>query len=281
MNQAPKDLCRAFVNQGVPFAITMQCASEAYWPTDEEVERAGYVYEHAKAIYFVSEANRLLTKKQFVKEPLHAEVVRNPFNVGYDTPFAWPAPSDVWKLAFVGRLEPQSKGCDILLDIMDSPKWRSRNVLISFYGEGYNARSLRSYAQLLKLTNVRFCGHVDNIEKVWMEHHMLLLPARHEGVPMVVVEAMLCGRACITTNVGACGEFIHDNVTGFLSEAATVTHFDQAMERAWSVREHWREIGERAGAAIRAAVPPDPVGIFAQKLIELASSTAGPVDLPP
>ena len=56
---------------------------------------------------------------------------------------------------------------------------------------------------------------------IWAEHHALVLPSRFEGMPLVVVEAMLCGRPCIVTDVGGNAELIRDGINGFLAKAPT------------------------------------------------------------
>jgi glycosyltransferase involved in cell wall biosynthesis len=200
-------------------------------------------------------------------------VVRNPFNVDFDASLPWPDAAEGLKLAFVGRLEPGAKGCDILLDVLSSPKWRSRAIEVTFYGEGSSGGSVKSYAESLGLGNVHFRGHVGNVLDIWKENHALLLPSRYEGLPLAAVEAMLCGRPCVVTDVGGSAELIEDDVTGFVAEAATVRHFDEAMERAWGARERLREMGERARAKVRASLPRDPAGVFAGKLVELAVAT--------
>ena len=270
------DLCRSFAERGIPFAIVMQAAAEAWWPSDVRVEKGFYVLDHASAIYFVSEGNRRLTKKQYLRECSRTEVVRNPFNVEYHVNLPWPEVREDWKLAFVGRLEPEAKGCDLLLDVLGASKWKSRNITVSFYGAGRNAASVRKYAELLRLDNVRFCGQAGSVEEVWREHHALVLPSRFEGLPLAVVEAMLCRRPCIVTDVGGNAELIDDNVTGFLAAAPTVRHLDEAMGRAWEARERWQEIGERAGEKIRELIPADPAGIFAGKLVDLVRPGKAP-----
>ena len=52
--------------------------------------------------------------------------------------------------------------------------------------------------------------------------------------------------------------------------AATEPAVDEALERAWSRRADWPAIGAAAAAHIRTLVPPDPCGIFAERLVELA-----------
>ena len=272
-NDQPRDLCLPFITKNIPFALLMQAAAEAWWPTDHQVEKAATIFQHARAAFFVSEANRRLTKMQYLGECRHAEVIRNPFNVSYDIELPWPEIGEGMRVAFVGRLEPEAKGCDILLDMLSAARWRERRVTITFYGEGHSSGAVRSYAKLLGLENVNFEGHVKNIEDIWRRNHLLALPSRREGLPLAIVEAMLCRRPCVVTDVAGNPELIEDNVTGFVAGAATVRHFDEAMERAWAARDQWKEIGCRAGESVRRLVPRDPAGIFAEKLVKLASHT--------
>ncbi|MFN7141853.1 MAG: glycosyltransferase, partial [Limisphaerales bacterium] len=83
------------------------------------------------------------------------------------------------------------------------------------------------------------------------------------------VEAMHCKRLAIVTDVAGNAEVVKDGLSGFVAEAATVQHLNQAMERAWEQRHRWRQIGEMAGCWIRELVPSDPGAVFAQTLLRL------------
>jgi glycosyltransferase involved in cell wall biosynthesis len=121
----------------------------------------------------------------------------------------------------------------------------------------------------LNLTNVSFAGLVRDVPAIWTAHHGLILPSRCEGLPLVLVEAMLSGRVPIVTNVGGNAEVVGDGITGYLAAAATEDALDEAMERAWNERHRWREIGAAAAARIRTLVPREPERCFARRLVEL------------
>src|SRR5262249_345934 len=109
------------------------------------------------------------------------------------------------------------------------------------------------------------------IEKIWRENHVLVMPSRFEGMPMTIVEAMVCGRPVVATNVGLSPEIIKDGVTGFLAEAAVTECYGRALERMWAQRHRLEEIGNLAAADIRDFIPDDPVVTFADKLKSLAN----------
>jgi hypothetical protein len=62
-------------------------------------------------------------------------------------------------------------------------------------------------------------------------------------------------------------------VTGFIAKAPTISLVDDAMEEAWWHREQWREMGARAGEAIRRLLPEDPVGEFCEQWLAIAQSS--------
>ena len=255
---------------GLTYVIIVQCASEVNWPDDGTAQRLASVFGGAARTFFVSQANLDLTQRQFATSFSSAKVIRNPYNVPYDASSPWPLDSPVdLDLACIARLETSHKGQDLLLDVLNLRHWRERNVRVSLIGRGPNENALRSMAESLRLTNVTFDGHKSDIENIWSRHHALVLPSRFEGMPLVVVEAMLCGRACIVTDVGGSRELIRDGVNGFLAGAATVELLDDAMNRAWDNRSRLKEMGEQAAISARNFVSPDPAEDFVRELKSL------------
>lgn len=255
---------------GFQYCVIAQGAVLYCWPEDDVAERLAESYEKASAAYFVSQANLKLSRRQFGSPLCNAQVVRNPFNVGYDARPPWPTgSSDGLSLACIGRLDIITKAQDVLLEVLGLPHWRERQVRLSLVGDGPNERGLRRIVEQLKLSNVEFAGHQSDIEEVWIRHHALVLPSRFEGMPLTVVEAMLCGRPCIATDVGGNKELIRDGINGFLAKAPTVELLNEAMNRAWDCRGRLKEMGERAAADVRAWVSPDPGEDFARELMVL------------
>ena len=91
-------------------------------------------------------------------------------------------------------------------------------------------------------------------------------------MPLTLVEAMLCGRPCIATDVGGTSELIRDGINGFLAKAPTVELLDEAMNRAWDNRSRLKEMGETAAADSRKFASADPVADFVRELKGLVNT---------
>ena len=266
-------LALACRNQGVRSALVCQTASDFHWPPDSIRDQMQSAFRNAVAVYFVSKHNRTLTERQLGFALPNAEVVRNPFLTDVDG--ALPYPEDRngrLRLACLARLFTLEKGQDTLLQILSQEKWRRRNIEVNFYGEGPHRIALEQAAAMLDLPNVSFKGFTTDIAAVWRQHHALILPSRCEGLPLVVVEAMLCGRPVIVTNAGGNREVVDDGETGFLADGTDVASLDDAMERAWSRRAEWEHIGRQAAIRIRELVPTDPGAHFTIRLTSVFSN---------
>lgn len=263
-------------SHGIPYAIISQSAAEQWWPDDDTADRLAISFENASAAYFVSEANLRLTSRQLATPLPRARVIRNPFKVRYDACPVWPAQaSELLSLACVGRLDVVQKSQDLLLQVLSLPHWRSRNIQLTLAGTGVNERLLRRMAEMLNLSNVHFTGFVDDIEKLWSTHHALVLPSRYEGMPLALVEAMLCGRPAIVTDVAGHRELVRDGHNGFFAKAPTVDLLNEAMDRAWNSREKLKDMGRVAAEDVRRWVTPDPVEDLVRGLTEAMAGKNG------
>jgi glycosyltransferase involved in cell wall biosynthesis len=146
-------------------------------------------------------------------------------------------------------------------------------LAITLVWQRENRDGLERLAQRLRLADrVVFEGHVADVEKIWSLNHVLVMPSRIEGLPLAVIEAMLCGRPVVATDVAG-AEVVEYGVTGFLAGAPTVGCVGDALERFWVRREEAREIGAAAAQSIRRLVPPDPARVFADKIRDLLRRT--------
>lgn len=259
----------------LPYALLVEQASERTWPPDAQVPGMRTAYEGARRAWFVSRHNQELTEFAIGCRLPNGSVVRNP--TGIDPAqcgqLDWPAADAVWRLACVARLAVRDKGQDLLIQTLALPHWRERPLQVSICGDGPNAGSLKRMAALLEVQNLHFTGYADRLESLWRQHHALILPSRVEGLPLALVEAMLCERPAIATRVAGIPEVLDDGETGFLAAAPTVEHLDEALQRAWTRRHDWQAMGQEAGRRIRRLVPPRPAEVFLDAVRAAARAT--------
>jgi glycosyltransferase involved in cell wall biosynthesis len=257
----------------IPYAILLQAAGPHNWIDPRYIENYRAAYSRAKRCFFLADENREIIESNLAIQLPRCDTVDNPFTVSPDAAPAWAEPTPNWKLACVARIHYVTKSQDLILRVLRMPKWRSRPLHVTLFGAdngnlGQFRRSLDVYGLHRQ---VAYGGVSDDIEKLWSEHHGLLLPSRAEGNALSLVEAMMCGRMAITTKVGRAAELIDDNESGFIAPAATVELLDDALERAWARRKKWRAIGERAAQAIRARHSLRPAEDFADRILAAAS----------
>lgn len=274
-------LARRCQAKNLPYVLISQKATEMYWPADANIEKLRALYAHSLHGFFVSHHNWHLTEEQIGMPIPRASVVRNPFLVPWEHSPEWPDSSSGFHLACVGRLEVSEKGQDLLLRVLARPKWRERPLTITFYGSGPQRQSLENMAKLFGLTSIFFGGFVSDITAIWKKHHALILGSRCEGLPLVVIEAMLCGRIGIVTDIAGNREVIADEKTGFLAASPEEDAIDAALEKAWQRRDEWQTLGLAAATSIREQVPPSPAAALAESLINIADANEAGVPIDP
>lgn len=260
----------------IPYALVLQAAGPHSWMDLRRLDDYRDAYTKARRCFFVSSENREVVESNLAVDLPRAEIVDNPFTVSIDAAPSWPASVPHWKLACVARLHYVTKAQDLIVRVMRQPKWRSRPLQIMLWGNDDGnlnqfRRALDTYGLHRQLS---YGGVSNNIERLWSEHHGLLLPSRSEGNALSLVEAMVCGRVPITTNVGRAAELIDDNHSGFIAPAATAELLDEVLERAWASRNEWRAMGERARQAIRTRHSLHPARDFASRILAAATGAA-------
>lgn len=270
----PLEVMRVCLDDGWPFATLSHSAPDDWWPADELVQDYRRALATARRCYFISAKQKALVERGLGTPLDNAQTVHNPYNVAFDAQLPWPSSGegDALALACVGRLDATQKGQDLLLDVLARPPWTNRPWRLSFFGEGPTRDGLKAFARRLGLgERVVFAGHTSDLHRIWSGHHALVMPSRYEGLPIAIVEAMLCARPVVATDVGGVGELVEDGVTGFLAASATAGALADALERLWTKRAELESMGLAGAKRIRARVPADPVEVFATELVNLVS----------
>ncbi|HET6254687.1 MAG TPA: glycosyltransferase [Puia sp.] len=250
-------LLKALAKSPARFYLLGHLNSDRHHPFTES-ERLAIIgaYERAKEVYFISKRSLVTAERQLCHPIPNAAVIRNPVNMPETGSMSIPPGLRV-NLALVGNLIVSHKGQDILLAVLQTSKWRDRDWTLNIYGDGPDKGYLQQLVDYYRLGDrVVFHGRVGDIRQVWRENHLLVMPSHMEGMPLAIVEAMLCGRPCVATDVGGVTEWIEDGLSGFIAEAATEHALDRSLERVWEARDRWAEIGARAHERAMALYDP-------------------------
>jgi glycosyltransferase involved in cell wall biosynthesis len=222
------------------------------------VENIQKAYAKSKKVFFITARSINNAKRHLAVNIPNALVVGNPVNIDSTELIPFPK-NDITQFAMVGNLMVIHKGQDIGLEVLASEKWKLRHWHLNIYGSGDDEAHLKKLVNFYGLANrVTFHGRVDNIREVWRVNQLLLMPSHMEGMPLAVVEAMICGRPVVVTDVGGHREWVEEGLQGFIAEASTVSSFGKALERAWAAKENWPTIGKNAHEKANTLYDPNP-----------------------
>jgi glycosyltransferase involved in cell wall biosynthesis len=128
-------------------------------------------------------------------------------------------------ILFVGRLEIDQKGIDFLIKSLIYVKERCSIFKLHIIGKG------KSLDYLVKLVsdyglenNVDFHGHVeeDELIKIYSTSEIFVLPSLHEGMPMVLLEAMSAGLPVIAFDIDPVVEALDNGKYGILVKTGDI-----------------------------------------------------------
>lgn len=258
--------------QKVPYAVV--CHGHEDIPLSYDAARHLTKDHFAKALWvgFVAESLIGSVERHLASAVSNAFVIRNPVNLPDTAAIPFPSMEETVHFAIVGRLESYQKGQDILFEALAGEQWKTRRWRLSLAGEGPHLIYLQELAAHYGIEKkIEFLGQVSDLRRLWAEHHLLLLPSRYEGTPLTLVEAMLCGRSAVVTDVAGNCEWIEDRVNGFVAEAANAKSIGEALERAWEERESWREMGAAARQKALAQYPKNAGAVLLKLLTDAAS----------
>jgi glycosyltransferase involved in cell wall biosynthesis len=162
----------------------------------------------------------------------------------------------------VGRL-CELKGQRDLLDAIarlreSHPRLRAVFAGTDPEGGAYEAFLRRRADQLGLSERVIFAGHRDDVPALLAATNMLVLPSHHEGMPMIILEAMANGRPVVATCVGGIPELIEDRVSGLLVPPGDVESLANAIARVLEDTQFAVDIAANARARATESFSAEP-----------------------
>lgn len=255
---------------GTPYVLLCHCEQPA--PPPRNVRSAKAFFAGASVVGMVAARLQALSEAHLGAAIPNVRVFHNPVNLRTIKRLQWPALDTDVRFAFVGRLDPV-KNVAALVHVLAQAPWRTRDWALTIFGSGPERRTLESQVQSAGLADrIHFGGFVDDIASIWADHHALILPSRFEGVPLAMIEAMLCGRPVVVTDVGGISEWVDEGRNGFLIAKPTPQDIANALERLWSHRGELEALGIHAHERTLAKRDADPARTLLN-WIETAAST--------
>ncbi|OGC76077.1 MAG: hypothetical protein A2Z27_04235 [candidate division Zixibacteria bacterium RBG_16_50_21] len=130
----------------------------------------------------------------------------------------------------VGRLVP-IKGCAYLLKACADLLKSMPSTRLAFVGDGELREELKAEAALHGIENqVIFTGFRQDMENVYSDLNLLVIPSLNEGLPTVLIEALCAGVPVVATRVGAIPDLVDEN-SGIIVEPKDTKALSSAIRQ--------------------------------------------------
>jgi len=131
------------------------------------------------------------------------------------------APKGEKLLIHVSNFRPVKRVLDCIRILEEVSKHTPAHLLM--VGDGPDRGPAEQLARQLKLTeHVSFLGKQNHVERLIPLAHVLLMPSEMESFGLVALEAMACGVATVTTNVGGIPELVTHGVNGYMEPVGDI-----------------------------------------------------------
>ncbi|MDR3715399.1 MAG: glycosyltransferase family 4 protein [Puia sp.] len=234
-----------FIRQSeIPFFVAYHSLSDRPQFDSRTIENYIFQVNKARVNLFTSRLQLDLLQHQIASKIPRASVIDHPLNISKGAIPDYPSGEPV-NFAVVGSLVCRWKGQDLLMRILSGPQWEARPWKLNIYGEGEDRQYLESLASYYGIRQrVFFHGYENDPGRIWQHNHVLLAPSRQDSGPIVCFEAMYFARPVVGSRMGAMPQYITDGETGVLSAGISEKDYEEALEKAWGNRDHWKEWGE-------------------------------------
>lgn len=160
----------------------------------------------------------------------------------------WGIPTSALVVGTIARMVPV-KGYDILFDVIPEILQSHPNTYFLLVGDGPLMESLRTRAKVLGVAErVVFCGLLkrEEIPAALAAMDVMAHPARYEGLPRVLVQALAMGKPCVAFDADGTREVVVSGETGYLITPGDARAFAEAVQNLLADEDRRQRFG-RAG----------------------------------
>lgn len=156
-----------------------------------------------------------------------------------------PEPAGVPVVMLASRLL-WDKGVGEFIEAARSLRGRARFVLVGAPDPGNPASVAEADLEAwVREGVVEWWGRRDDMAATLNAAHIVCLPSYREGMPKVLLEAMACGRACVTTDAPGCRDCVRDGDNGLIVPVKDAAALAAAIGRLLDDPRLRRQMGER------------------------------------
>lgn len=149
-------------------------------------------------------------------------------------------------VAYIGRLS-REKGVEYLMKAIPSVLKRQPRCRFVFAGEGPEEDRLKIMSQESGIKDrIVFTGFVDDIEQIIPATEIVVIPSLVEGLPYVLLETMMWGKAVVATEVGGIPEVIKHGENGILVPPMDSEALAESIVRLLKTRRNMTSLGKAA-----------------------------------
>lgn len=152
------------------------------------------------------------------------------------------------RLLYVGRLAA-AKGLPILLESVARLVENHPTVHLTVVGDGPDRAFLENQAVILGIAaHVDFVGYKspEDVRRYLLATDVFVMSSFAEGVPVVLMEAMMAQRPVVATQIAGVSELVEEGISGFLVPPSDVASLSDRIDQLLS-DERLREAFGRAG----------------------------------
>lgn len=176
---------------------------------------------------------------------------------------------------FVGQLIPL-KRVDAILRALHAARQTSPALRLAIVGQGPLRDDLEALTDRLGLRDaVDFLGMRRDMPAVYNQARCVLIASEHEGLPIVLVEAMCCGCVPIASRVGSIGDLIDPGRNGFLVPPGDHAGLAQRMLEVALSAENLARLSQAALEARQTLGYPAAQAVWRDLLLRVAPPGSG------
>jgi glycosyltransferase involved in cell wall biosynthesis len=212
---------------------------------------------YQRVLRYYAEVDRLLLLTQADADDWAHEGLSNvgvmPNPLGLQTTALSPVEDKV--VVSLGRFSWE-KGFDLLIDAWAEVADRFPDWSLHLYGDGPDEQTLRRRCEQHGLTTVEFCGRTTDVASVLLRASIYALSSRHEGMPVVLTEAMEFGVPCVAFDVSpGVREVVTHGADGIVVSPGNTSRFADGLATLMADRELRRAYGKHGHDSVQRYAP--------------------------